>query len=107
MSSYQFRADPAADETAPVIFLFHGTGGDENQFFDIADLQHFYMALEQGLPFETQQRFWQIVVIVTEQTSAYSGSQHQCFHLSRSLFTRNRFLSCPILRGNTHFPETM
>lgn len=36
MSSYQFRADPAADETAPVIFLFHGTGGDENQFFDLA-----------------------------------------------------------------------
>ena len=36
MSSYQFRADPAADATAPVIFLFHGTGGDENQFFELA-----------------------------------------------------------------------
>ena len=36
MSSYQFRADPAADAAAPVIFLFHGTGGDENQFFELA-----------------------------------------------------------------------
>ena len=36
MSSYQFRADPVADATAPVIFLFHGTGGDENQFFELA-----------------------------------------------------------------------
>ena len=36
MSSYQFRADPPADETGPVIFLFHGTGGDENQFFELA-----------------------------------------------------------------------
>jgi phospholipase/carboxylesterase len=34
MSSYHFRADPPSD--APVIFLFHGTGGDENQFFDLA-----------------------------------------------------------------------
>lgn len=36
MSSYQFRADPAGDAAAPVIFLFHGTGGDENQFFELA-----------------------------------------------------------------------
>jgi len=36
MSSYQFRADAIADTTAPVIFLFHGTGGDENQFFELA-----------------------------------------------------------------------
>ncbi|WP_297109205.1 alpha/beta hydrolase [uncultured Devosia sp.] len=36
MSSYQFRADPVADATDPVIFLFHGTGGDENQFFELA-----------------------------------------------------------------------
>ncbi len=37
MSSYQFRADPAGDAAAPVIFLFHGTGGDENQFFELAE----------------------------------------------------------------------
>lgn len=36
MSSYHFRADPPSDANAPVIFLFHGTGGDENQFFDLA-----------------------------------------------------------------------
>lgn len=36
MSHYQFRADPLARADAPVIFLFHGTGGDENQFFDLA-----------------------------------------------------------------------
>jgi phospholipase/carboxylesterase len=36
MSDYVFRADPPKDADAPVIFLFHGTGGDENQFFDLA-----------------------------------------------------------------------
>ena len=36
MSDYAFRADPPKDADAPVIFLFHGTGGDENQFFDLA-----------------------------------------------------------------------
>ena len=36
MSDYVFRADPPTDAAAPVIFLFHGTGGDENQFFDLA-----------------------------------------------------------------------
>jgi phospholipase/carboxylesterase len=36
MSPYQFRADPPGDPAQPVIFLFHGTGGDENQFFDLA-----------------------------------------------------------------------
>lgn len=36
MSHYHFRADPPRDADAPVIFLFHGTGGDENQFFDLA-----------------------------------------------------------------------
>ncbi|MHA6296860.1 alpha/beta hydrolase [Devosia sp. CAU 1758] len=36
MSHYQFRADPVDDASAPVIFLFHGTGGDENQFFELA-----------------------------------------------------------------------
>jgi phospholipase/carboxylesterase len=36
MSHYHFRADAQTGSTAPVIFLFHGTGGDENQFFDLA-----------------------------------------------------------------------
>lgn len=36
MSAYQFRTDATADPKAPVFFLFHGTGGDENQFFDLA-----------------------------------------------------------------------
>ncbi|KKB07553.1 alpha/beta hydrolase [Devosia chinhatensis] len=36
MSPYQFRAADGANPDSPVIFLFHGTGGDENQFFEIA-----------------------------------------------------------------------
>lgn len=36
MSQYQFRADDRADAAVPLFFLFHGTGGDENQFFDLA-----------------------------------------------------------------------
>lgn len=36
MSHYHFRAADGANVDAPVIFLFHGTGGDENQFFDLA-----------------------------------------------------------------------
>ncbi|MBF0680363.1 MAG: alpha/beta hydrolase [Devosia sp.] len=36
MSAYQFRAAEGATPDAPLIFLFHGTGGDENQFFDLA-----------------------------------------------------------------------
>ncbi len=36
MSGYQFRAAAGAAPEAPLIFLFHGTGGDENQFFDLA-----------------------------------------------------------------------
>lgn len=36
MASYQFRAAEGSDAKAPLIFLFHGTGGDENQFFDLA-----------------------------------------------------------------------
>ncbi|ODT49014.1 alpha/beta hydrolase [Devosia sp. 63-57] len=36
MAMYQFRSAPGADDAAPVIFLFHGTGGDENQFFELA-----------------------------------------------------------------------
>lgn len=37
MSNYQFRAADGADAAAPVFFLFHGTGGDENQFFELAE----------------------------------------------------------------------
>lgn len=36
MSTYTFRADDLADPSADVIFLFHGTGGDEHQFFELA-----------------------------------------------------------------------
>jgi len=36
MASYQFRSAEGAAANAPLIFLFHGTGGDENQFFDFA-----------------------------------------------------------------------
>lgn len=35
MSAYHFRADQNSDADT-LIFLFHGTGGDENQFFDLA-----------------------------------------------------------------------
>lgn len=36
MAQYQFRAADGDTDAAPLIFLFHGTGGDENQFFDFA-----------------------------------------------------------------------
>lgn len=36
MAAYQFRSAEGAGADAPLIFLFHGTGGDENQFFDLA-----------------------------------------------------------------------
>lgn len=36
MAQYHFRSQEGADTGSPVIFLFHGTGGDENQFFDLA-----------------------------------------------------------------------
>ncbi len=36
MAAYQFREAAGATDTSPLIFLFHGTGGDENQFFDLA-----------------------------------------------------------------------
>ena len=35
MESYVHRARPGA-AGAPIFFVFHGTGGDENQFFDFA-----------------------------------------------------------------------
>ncbi|ODT66175.1 MAG: esterase [Pelagibacterium sp. SCN 63-23] len=36
MSQYHFRADPGASAEAPLFLLFHGTGGDENQFIPLA-----------------------------------------------------------------------
>ena len=36
MSEYQFREAKGATDTAPMFFVFHGTGGDENQFFELA-----------------------------------------------------------------------
>lgn len=36
MSQYIFREQKGADAKAPVFFVFHGTGGDENQFFGLA-----------------------------------------------------------------------
>ncbi len=36
MTGYPFRQAAGATPSSPVIFLFHGTGGDENQFFDLA-----------------------------------------------------------------------
>lgn len=36
MSTYHFREAKGASATAPLFFVFHGTGGDENQFFDLA-----------------------------------------------------------------------
>ena len=36
MADYSYREAKSADATAPLFFVFHGTGGDENQFFDLA-----------------------------------------------------------------------
>ena len=36
MADYTYREAKGADATAPLFFVFHGTGGDENQFFDLA-----------------------------------------------------------------------
>jgi len=35
MADYHFREAQGAAADAPLLFLFHGTGGDENQFFDL------------------------------------------------------------------------
>ncbi len=35
-NSYQHRIHSAAEPNSPLFFVFHGTGGDENQFFDFA-----------------------------------------------------------------------
>ncbi|MDB5613236.1 MAG: Esterase [Devosia sp.] len=36
MAEYHYREDQGADATAPLFLVFHGTGGDESQFFDLA-----------------------------------------------------------------------
>jgi phospholipase/carboxylesterase len=36
MAGYQYREGQGATADAPLFFVFHGTGGDENQFFDLA-----------------------------------------------------------------------
>lgn len=35
MPSFQYREAAGARPDAPILFLFHGTGGDENQFFEL------------------------------------------------------------------------
>jgi phospholipase/carboxylesterase len=37
IDAYKFRGKTAADPGAPLVFAFHGTGGDENQFFALAE----------------------------------------------------------------------
>lgn len=36
MADYHYREARGAEEHAPLFLVFHGTGGDENQFFDLA-----------------------------------------------------------------------
>ncbi|WEK04747.1 MAG: alpha/beta hydrolase [Candidatus Devosia phytovorans] len=36
MAEYNYREGKGSDATAPLFFVFHGTGGDENQFFELA-----------------------------------------------------------------------
>lgn len=36
MADYHYRETQGAAEGAPLFVVFHGTGGDENQFFDLA-----------------------------------------------------------------------
>lgn len=36
MADYHYREAKGADPSAPLFFVFHGTGGDEDQFFDLA-----------------------------------------------------------------------
>jgi phospholipase/carboxylesterase len=36
MADYHYREGQSADAQAPLFLVFHGTGGDENQFFDLA-----------------------------------------------------------------------
>ena len=37
IDAYKFRGKTAAEPGAPLVFAFHGTGGDENQFFALAE----------------------------------------------------------------------
>src|SRR5271154_6138288 len=37
IDAYKFRGKTAAEPGAPLIFAFHGTGGDANQFFALAE----------------------------------------------------------------------
>ena len=36
MTDYHYREADGTDATAPLFVVFHGTGGDENQFFELA-----------------------------------------------------------------------
>ena len=36
MADYHYREGTGANDNAPLFVVFHGTGGDENQFFDLA-----------------------------------------------------------------------
>lgn len=36
MADYHYREAKGADPTAPLLLVLHGTGGDENQFFELA-----------------------------------------------------------------------
>lgn len=36
MADYHYREGKGADAAAPLFVVFHGTGGDENQFFELA-----------------------------------------------------------------------
>jgi phospholipase/carboxylesterase len=36
MADYHYREGKGVDAAAPLFLVFHGTGGDENQFFDLA-----------------------------------------------------------------------
>ena len=59
-SDYEFSELPGATAGGPAIFLFHGTGGDENQFLDIADAAIAELELEgeiQVASFHPQYRF--------------------------------------------------
>lgn len=35
MANYHYREGKGTDDSAPLLLVFHGTGGDENQFFDL------------------------------------------------------------------------
>ena len=36
MAEYHYREDKGGNASAPLFVVFHGTGGDENQFFELA-----------------------------------------------------------------------